>query len=642
MIDQGVRTWGGVRLVLAAAALALGRRAARRGLPLGLAATSTDAGPEPASGMAGEALGRLMDASDLSPHPGPALRLALEAPAGAVLRDVVLLTHPRNLTEPDVAAAARRAAPGTRLFAVAVDESGGVELSEVRRGVPVLLSRCRVTMPEDAPTTPASGRVGGGPWTGDVEPIGFPFQIGAALPIEDGAFDFDHAGEWVLAASGKFGFLHAWKVDGAAMEMLPRALIDGRPLAPVEAVVGVGGGFVVAGRRDGDLVAAHYDFAARTCTAHEIGPPPGSTMPESSDGLRWSYDRAKHALVVASSSKPSSMARAVDLGADRHLACFRGKPFGEHSKRAMLAAVGARKLPPSRMLVVADGFPLPPEGDAIRLDRESGLLGARAGGVWGPVHAALGRPARSWKGGRILQARCGGGNLAVLSEDSRKRRSLDVFAMPDGRSLGSCPVGANEGEFVLSRDGRRLGRLVSRLSLEVREVGESATRLVTRRGRVHDRLHLSLKPGGLVLRVGQHVLIVGWDEGPLRVIHTTGRSEHEQFLIDTGNPLIPATRAGSGRADPDRFTASCACGWITAMVDVLGHVAILDADLATVAIFHAFRGQFAACLPDGTPAPGHALARPPGLDRRGPPTPGAAERIAEALRRAERRGGAGR
>src|SRR5262249_14909615 len=40
LLDQGVRTWGEVRLVLGAAVVALGKRAERRGLPLFLAATS--------------------------------------------------------------------------------------------------------------------------------------------------------------------------------------------------------------------------------------------------------------------------------------------------------------------------------------------------------------------------------------------------------------------------------------------------------------------------------------------------------------------------------------------------------------------------------------------------------------------------
>ena len=42
LLDQGVRTWGDVRLVLGAAVLALGRQAERGRLPFRIATTSTE------------------------------------------------------------------------------------------------------------------------------------------------------------------------------------------------------------------------------------------------------------------------------------------------------------------------------------------------------------------------------------------------------------------------------------------------------------------------------------------------------------------------------------------------------------------------------------------------------------------------
>src|SRR5260370_32864988 len=110
LIDQGVRTWGDVRLVLAAAALALGNQSADRGLHFLLAGTS-NAGQllDPMNADA-EALGELIEASDLSLNPGAALEAVLEQPSDA-LRDVVLLTHPRSLREADVQAGARQASP---------------------------------------------------------------------------------------------------------------------------------------------------------------------------------------------------------------------------------------------------------------------------------------------------------------------------------------------------------------------------------------------------------------------------------------------------------------------------------------------------------------------------------------------------
>src|SRR5262249_4875761 len=117
LLDQGVRTWGDVRLVLAAAVLALGRQAERHKLDFLVAATSS-AGELLDPLQAGvETLGQLVEASDLSANSGLALERVLEQPTTA-MRDVVLLTHTRNLREADVAAAARRMRPKTRLFSV--------------------------------------------------------------------------------------------------------------------------------------------------------------------------------------------------------------------------------------------------------------------------------------------------------------------------------------------------------------------------------------------------------------------------------------------------------------------------------------------------------------------------------------------
>jgi hypothetical protein len=133
LLDQGVRAWGAVRLVLTAALFALGRLAERRRIPFLIAATS--AGGEvvdPLQAPQAE-LHELIESSDLTPHPGAALQRVL-AQETDMARDIVLLTHPRNLAEPDVIVAARKLRGSARLFAVAVDEHGQVQFSAVRGG----------------------------------------------------------------------------------------------------------------------------------------------------------------------------------------------------------------------------------------------------------------------------------------------------------------------------------------------------------------------------------------------------------------------------------------------------------------------------------------------------------------------------
>ena len=159
LLDQGVRTWGRVRLVLAAAVFALGQLAAaapnapdarhhhRRRQPV-------DPVQTPANHLAEQ-----LAASDLTPHPSLALEQVLSDRC-AHHRDVVVLTHPRNLAEPDVLASARTADQQTRLFAVAVNAQGEVGFHELRHGSPVAIGRFHLDLstPEPAPRIQSDSR----------------------------------------------------------------------------------------------------------------------------------------------------------------------------------------------------------------------------------------------------------------------------------------------------------------------------------------------------------------------------------------------------------------------------------------------------------------------------------------------------
>ena len=163
-----------------------------------------------------------MEASDLSANPGLALERVLEQPSCGP-RDVVLLTHPRNLMETDVAAAARRATPDTRLLALALDGRGTATLSELRHGVPVALRQFRGGFQQGNSTGDSAHCSSPGRRRGKVEPIGFPFRFGTGAPLAGNLFDFDHEGNWLLTAS-RDGMLHIWKLDGSGqVELLPCA-----------------------------------------------------------------------------------------------------------------------------------------------------------------------------------------------------------------------------------------------------------------------------------------------------------------------------------------------------------------------------------------------------------------------------------
>jgi hypothetical protein len=136
LLDQGVRTWGGVRLALAGAVFALARLAERRGLAFRFA-VSSDGKPLDPRLMPANELGRLLEASDLTAQPAAALGRLLDEP-GELPRDVVLLTHPRSLEQDDTEAAARRARRRTGAVPVLVrpDRQAAAHCTRRRSGPP--------------------------------------------------------------------------------------------------------------------------------------------------------------------------------------------------------------------------------------------------------------------------------------------------------------------------------------------------------------------------------------------------------------------------------------------------------------------------------------------------------------------------
>ena len=634
VVDQGVRTWGDVRLALAAAALALGRQAARRGLPLFVATTGSGA-PRAASEIGREELGTLLEASDLSPHPARALELALNADR-AGLRDVVLLTHPRSLAEPAVAAAARRAAAGTRLFAVAVDNEGRVELSELRQGTPVVLGRCRVEVREPAPAASASAPAPALPesssarsWHGPVEPVGFPFRIGPVGRIDDRLYAFDDSGDWVLVAS-QLGLLHAWRADGSKGEMLPRASIPTGLIASVEAVIGVAGGFVVVGRTKVKLAAIHYDFPGRAVSAHVIG-----DLSSWGPGRRWTYCRELHA-VVAQDPGNGRVHGAIDLGAEPDEAIYHSSPPSPPaSSRARSAAMMNVFQPPPNPVIVDQGAALPEAGRAVRLDPETGTIDIQDDAGRHRVCRPLadGRPAL--KGARVLAARSGGDVIGALASLSGAQQSLFLFSAGSFRSLGSYPVGNDVKDFAISPDGRRFARRIGDRHLEIRNMSGGALPLhVTPKGKAHPHLDVSIGETFLIINTGKHVHMYDWYRGPLRA--TLSQGEPGWLIARVISPIarrqtVRAARRTVPTYDDRRFVASERAFGLTVLVDMLSQVTVLDADDKIVCMFYVFRDQAAAWMPDGTRVGLVPVSS-------GPSTPDAMERIGAALRAAVSRG----
>src|SRR5262249_33901409 len=151
--------------------------------------------------------------------------------------------------------------------ALALDGHGRAALSEMRHGVPVPIRQFKVDLSKAAsvvvPAQVAEERPG--QWSGDVEPIGFPFRFGTGRLCN--LFDFDYEGRWLLKMD-ESGLLQGWRTDGKGkMDLLPRPMAIGKLAhGDVQTIAGVAGGFVVIGQGQGQSVAAHYDVGKRICT----------------------------------------------------------------------------------------------------------------------------------------------------------------------------------------------------------------------------------------------------------------------------------------------------------------------------------------------------------------------------------------
>ena len=624
VLDQGVRTWGDIRLVLASATLALARQADRNGQEIRFAATSDD-GPSLDPAAAGiEALGALLDASDLTANPGATLaRVLVEKTQGP--RDVVLLTHPRNLDEPEVISAARDTSPSTRLFAVSVSPKGEVELSVLRHGHPVAIGRCRVEIgecpgpDESRPSSPhVHPHVIVGTWHGDVEPVPFPFLVGPTDSIEDHLFTFDDSGDWLLLAD-RFGLLRLWRSDGTKGEMPPRSHSSkGGLLNSVEAVVGVSGGFVVIGINGSRRFAAHYDVNARLCESYEI-------TSIQRQRLSWTYLRKYHTVI---GHEGAVVWTGLDLGGEQPGIVF---PTLEPQLARTRETLQEWNRVPLLLPVLSESQPKPETGRAVMLDNEGRLhIRAEPEGWRSFIPVSDGEP--RLKGCTLIQARWQGVILAILVTHRDGRRELLVFSVwGEWRVIGEFRPERSVDDFAMTRDGRRLAWRSGFREILVRDLEHiMPPTLVITKGRAHSSLDISLGAGFLVVEAGRYAHLIRWDSDRLEMTHT--ESPASAFLAKLGGkfgrPSVWHASAWPGSVTPywrSRFFAAAIKSGLSAAVDRIGEVAMFGWSGELVCMFFFFRHQVAAWMPDGTRLGPVSLIG-------GPETPRAAERIGRALR----------
>jgi hypothetical protein len=620
LLDQGVRTWGDVRLVLAAAVLALGRQAARHKLPFFVATTSNEGQTLDPVAADDEMLGELVDASDLSPHPGLALERVLEQAATSP-RDVVLLTHPRNLLEDDVRIAALLAIGETRLLALTLDAHGQAALSELRHGIALPIRQFRVDFTAASQTVSLSPSTNPGGWRGAVEPIGFPFRFGSHhRPGHDHLFAFDHDGTFLVTADLD-GLLRVWRAEGPnSLELLPRPLLNGQLLGKIEAVVGVIGGLVMIARGPEGLAAAYYNFDNRMCSVYPLG--------HGAHGQDWCYSAEHHAIL---SYVPSgSLTHALELGTGNTF--LSGKVDSWGWVEQAWCAVYQGRVPARRLLCITTDpimnppIPMNPPAQICYLDPDQGRLELK--GVQPPWERFTpledGQPVLA--GATLVAAKCRGNVLAVLFREKQPTGPfrLRLFHRPNGILLADYPVVQSNCGFVLSSDGRLFAEQVSLGTVQVRTVDGRDPLIKTFAGGSSPPGPVRLGDAWIMFRAGRHSLhLISWESGRLELHQTRSNKTLDAGMRESGTNATAAGVPPFLHYDRTRFVVG-ATTTVIAVVDRFGQVLILDFEGKLVCMFFVFRDRVSGWLPDGS-------CFGPDSQSKQPPTPQDLEKFGRAL-----------
>jgi hypothetical protein len=630
ILDQGVRTWGSSRLVLLAACFALARLAERRKLIFRIATTSRPSAPWAPEDIPPEELARRLETSDLSPDPGRTLETVLADPP-TLPRDVVLLTHPRNLDEPDVIGAAHTVLAGVRLFALSADREGHASLGEFQHGrcVPLRDFRVDLTVRRVLPVKPGEA-VSPPRWAGPVDPNPCLFFINPG-PGNPTLFAFDEAERHLLMALAD-GALMLVPLNGRA-EILPRALVSGGILRQVQWVHGIAGGFLIAGVSEGHNFVVRYHLDERRAEVWVLGPSEATTG--------WVYRRQLDCVVQATKRG----LRSVDLqtGEYRRWDGLAGRSEDGSRAVAALVAVGQMQrkdcaewllTTPERSDMLFEYVHLDATGRVAvpDLDTESHYL------------CPLQDGAPALRGGQLLHAQLLNEVLALelqLPEAGGRPagRYLCCYQRTSGVLLLQISLRDKGGQhWVLSPQGRLVAFETGYAQVEVRSTEPGNPRKqVTPRCRTDPDVDLYLGQGWLLLLCSGGRRLFRWNHEHLhteiargtagnlldyldRTVHRSGLSPKAAERTDK-RPAFLAPDAGRYR---QVFLAR-----LIAAVDTIGVVTLFDVTGNIVAQVYARGDKWAIATPGGD-----RLGDPSLLG--GPVTADAAVKIAALLRAAER------
>ncbi len=401
---------------------------------------------------------------------------------------------------------------------------------------------------------------------------------------------------------------------------MPRGCVQGAIIAAVNQVIGVAGGFVVTSVQPNRVLALHYDFRTRTCTAHRFDRAAPSHPPI------CFYLRKLHTLCV--SEPPGTSCLHLSTGS-------RERPPAAHTR--LDARVWYHRLP-----IQGEGEPRDFDSHwswpQISLDSDSGTIEIKNVVPTWEAFTPLSDNHPVLKGCRLEAADCQGHTLAASFTAPGQPTMLRLFQGPRGIPLAALQQYKDTHRFALSSDGRLLAREIDRGQVQIHDVLiEGPPRHTTQVGRFHPDVQVELGKRWLIIQIGKINHQVRWDRGKLEMTSTrTPHAVDKHWLMKArlANGGVPA-RAGRMPdflpPDPgERFTR-IAENNLLAVVDRFGEVALFERTGELVCMFFAFRQQLAVWMPDGTcHGPSSLLGRPA--------TPDALDKIGSALRAAWERG----
>jgi hypothetical protein len=609
VVDQGVLTWGPVRLALGAAVLAFGELAAKR--ERGFSVRCSSSPSERFTPPVGDAkhFGEVLEASDLAPHPAQALAEEVLDQSTAE-RDIVLLTQPRTLREEEVQRLSKSLPKKCRLFALTATEEGAIEMVRMRDGGTAPISRFRVNFVSPArQAKPAIDGLLYVPWSGDVEPIPYPFRFGLTNRVVDLAFD---TGGARLIATTVGGFIFVWALADGSVEVVPRGGNEGQVVKDVQAILEMENGFVVCGRMGSTIVAVHYDWPARTAVLH--------TLFADAENVETAWHGFPHLHSVVAKAGP--VFRAIDLSTGiRYPDPLSSRPT---SSRARLAVDTARHkmLPAPQVPVVKVDHGQSLKPPYVIHDSATGQIRTvRLGSDTIFTPTSDGRP--RLKGPTVVTAQIARETLALTAHATFPSWTLHDLEN-DGATIVELPRPHGAHLAKLSQDGRIFARQTDSCEITVTDARDGTTLLTTLPGRCHSNLDVRLGYRCLGIGIGTRSVMVDWNSGPMKVHEMT--SPKYEFGKQATNKLY----RGNGIFAPltGRFVGTYRFTSWEIGLDGFGQITIVrEGNVACMLIYR--RGKLAAWTTDG-------VRFGPAELTGGPETPGALEQLGEVLRQTTR------